>query len=28
LFFGANTHMAFCDAQDVINKMIQSLREL
>ncbi|MGH9359696.1 MAG: NAD(P)(+) transhydrogenase (Re/Si-specific) subunit beta [Terriglobia bacterium] len=28
LFFSPNTHMVFGDAQDVINKMIQSLREL
>jgi proton-translocating NAD(P)+ transhydrogenase subunit beta len=28
LFFGANTRMVFGDAQDVISKMIQSLKEL
>jgi len=28
LFFGPNTHMVFGDAQEVINKMIQSLREM
>jgi NAD(P) transhydrogenase subunit beta len=28
LFFGANTHMVFGDAQDVIAKMISGLKEL